>query len=506
MPTTGAAALTPQPPPGAAAPHPAAAPDAAATRAHLARHRPDLLGRYDAALPGARAAVLTRLWGALGREPVPGLTGRRTRDGRLTVELGGHTVAGPAAAARPHAAPVTAVETDRRQQDDPAALARTLGLGAAFAAELANSVANLALARAGAAAPPTLAELHALGPVAALARAEQAVVDGHPLHPCCRTRLGLTTADVLAHAPEHGAVVTPELLRVPGAHWRGPGPPEFPAHPWQAGRLRQAYPWVETVTTLGPARALMSLRTLAPLDGGPHLKTAVDVQMTSAVRTVSPAAVANGPRLSALLGRLTRDLPVTVLAETGGAGVPDRRFGFVRRAAPALGPGEIAVPLAVFAAAPPLLRDVAGADPRAWVRALTGLLGAFGTLLDRGVACEGHGQNVLVVLRGARPVRLLYRDLGGVRVSPARLRAHGEDPPPLDGDLTSDDPGELRTTLAAALGGNALGEHLAALARHTDPAPLHAETDRLGLPPVVKATTAMRLAADPLTPQWAPAA
>lgn len=493
-----------------------ALPGAADTRAHLARHRRDLLGRYDAALPGARAAVLTRLWGALGREPLPGLTGRRTRDGILAVEVGGHIVTGPVAAARAHADPIAVLSVDGAALDDPAVLAAALAPG--FGAEVANSVANLALARAGAAAPPTLAELARLGSVAALARAEQAVVDGHPLHPCCRTRGGMSTADVLAYAPEHRPVVRPVLLRVPADRWHGAGLPELPAHPWQAQRLLDAYPWLVRVGEGGPARPLMTLRTLAPVDGGPHLKTAVDVQLTSAERTVSPAAVTNGPRLSALLTRLAADLPIGVLAETGGGaalvdGHPDRRLGYLRRQAPALAAGDLAVPLAAFAAAPALLAgvvDAHGGDPAAWLAALLATLRPFAELLRRGVACEAHGQNTLVVLRAGRPARILYRDFGGVRVSPARLRAAGVDPPPVAGDLATDDPGELHTTLAAALVAGALGEHVAALARHTDPAPLHAlvtaafGVDAASAP--VKATTAMRLAADPLTPIWVRAA
>ena len=40
--------------------------------AWLDRERPDLAIRYRAQLPGARAGVLARLWGALAREPLPG--------------------------------------------------------------------------------------------------------------------------------------------------------------------------------------------------------------------------------------------------------------------------------------------------------------------------------------------------------------------------------------------------------------------------------------------------
>ena len=36
----------------------------------LRANRPDLADRFTAELPGARAAVLARLWGAIAREPL----------------------------------------------------------------------------------------------------------------------------------------------------------------------------------------------------------------------------------------------------------------------------------------------------------------------------------------------------------------------------------------------------------------------------------------------------
>src|SRR6185369_10197005 len=112
------------------------------------------------------------------------------------------------------------------------------------------------------------------------------------------------------------------------------GEPVLLAHPWQAARLRERYPWLTDDGETGPARPLMSLRTVAPVDGGRHVKTAVDMQITSAVRTVSPAAVHNGPILSALLRRLTADLPIDILAETGAGAVivdgqPQRHLAYL---------------------------------------------------------------------------------------------------------------------------------------------------------------------------------
>ncbi len=523
-------------------------PDAAQTRAALADCRPDLLAAYDAALPGARAAVLARLWGALAREPLAGVSGRARHGDRLTVTLAdGRRLCGPADAAAPFApaGPGLAVDLDGDRHDDPAGLLTALALPGAtarLAGEVANSVANLALARAARPDPPGgPPALHALAarPTDALADVEQYVVDGHPLHPCCRTRTGMSTREVLAYAPEHRPLLTLPVYRVPAGRWFGDAPPLLVVHPWQRDHVLDAYPWLLPVGTYRPARPLMSLRTLAPAGGGAHVKTAVDVQMTSAVRTVSPAAVRNGPRLSALLHTLTADQPhLSVLRETSAGaalvdGRPSRSLACLTRQAPRLAAGEVAVPLAALAAPSPAdgrplvteaVRHAYQGDPVAFLADLAQvLLPPLLVLLHRGVALEAHGQNTLVVLRDGRPRRLLYRDLGGVRVSPARLRAHGVEPPQLHGDLGTDDPDALRTTLGAALG-TATGEQVAVRSRAhgTEPATLWravaavARATYAGLPGAagdatalltgplpVKATTAMRLADDPLDPRWA---
>ncbi|WP_412735062.1 IucA/IucC family protein [Krasilnikovia sp. MM14-A1259] len=512
--------------------------DPAHTRDTLTQLRPDLLDAYDTALPAARAAVLARLLGALDREHLPGVRPAPGPAGHLHRLLDdGRLLRAPAAAAAAFAdaAPGLTVHVGDDAHTDPGNLLRALRLPGAgpLAAELDDSVANLALARADTPAPHggTGALKAAAGDPGGLGRLEQAVTDGHPLHPCCRTRTGLTTAQVLAYAPEHRPVIRLRRLRVPPDRWHGDAPPVLYAHPWQAERLRAEHPWLADDGETGPARPLMSLRTVAPLDGGDHLKTAVDVQMTSAVRTVSPAAVHNGPLLSTLLTELTRDLPLTVLAETAAGavlvdGAPDRRLAYLRRRAPHLRPGETVLPLAALAAASPadgqpLLSEAVrdhGADPYAWLTALAAVLVApLLTVLDRGVALEAHGQNTLVVLRAGHPIRLVYRDLGGVRVSARRLHTAGVGCPPLHGDLPSDDPGVLRTKLFAALG-TVLGELVAVLARHHDAEParlwagLAAAVRAAGTPDAarllhdplpVKATTAMRLAADPLDDQWA---
>ncbi|WP_425560565.1 IucA/IucC family protein [Luedemannella flava] len=393
---------------------------------------------------------------------------------------------------------------------------------------------NLALARAAQPAPtggpPALrALLSAADPLAAV---EQYVVDGHPLHPCCRTRLGMSTAEVLAYAPEHRPTVSLVEVAVPAERWLSTGeglPPRLLLHPWQAHHVAGAFPFLTPTGAHVPARPLMSLRTLAPVhEPGIHVKTAVDVQMTSAVRIVSPAAVHNGPFVSTLLTRLTAGMPaIAVLREVAAGavlvdGVPARGLSYVVRRSPDLSPGEIAVPLAALAAPSP-------ADGRPLIReAVTeGYAGAAAgflhdllalacpplfALLHAGVALEAHGQNTLVVLRDGRPVRLLYRDVGGVRLSPGRLGIAASD---LRGDLAIDDPDELRTKLVAAFVTTVLAELVTVLAREfdADAAPLWAGVAAAlraanAPPPVwrdplpLKAMTTMRLAAAPLDDTW----
>jgi len=479
------------------------APDPAATLAALHRDRPDLATPFERALPGARSAVLARLWGAYAREPIPGVR-RREQDGnRLTVHHDKGTLTGPADAAEPYApAPDgLAVRLDAVPYTDPAALARALG-HPAFAVEVDNSVANLALARAVPERKPSL--------TGTLPQLEQSVVDGHPLHPCCRTRLGMSTLDVLRYAPEHRPVVRLHLVRVPPARWYGDGPPLLLVHPWQREHVLDTYPWLVPVGRV-PARPLMSLRTMAPAGGTHHVKTAVDVRMTSAVRTVSPAAVRNGPAVTALLRALAAP-GLDVLAEDrAGAvvvdGEPSRSLAYLRRRAPRLAAGEVAVPLAALAAAVRAGHPLP--DPLGFFTALAGvLLDPLLHLLRRGVALEAHGQNTLVVLRDGRPVRLLYRDFGGVRISPAALRRQGVQAPPLHGDLATDDPAALRAKLLAAAVSGALAEQVAAFSRAYSimPALLWTRAVRPELRDgrlPVKATTAMRLATDPLTDVWA---
>ncbi|MFJ3308573.1 IucA/IucC family protein [Streptomyces sp. NPDC086549] len=506
--------------------------------------RPDLVEPFTAALPGARATVLGRLWGAFVREPLPGVTGHRRESDSLVVGL---RQGGSLSAAQSCARPFAEVPDDfvvsgpEGPISGPAELLAQLGLrtpeAERLAAELDNSVVNLALARAanagGRARPDDSAD------------AEQAVVDGHPQHPCCRTRTGMSVTDVLAYAPEHHPVVRLALLPVPADRWQSAGTwPRalregdtilVPLHPWQRDHVLARHPDLVVVDETIPARPLLSLRTLAPQGvlPGCHIKTALDVQVTNYRRTISPAEVADGPLLSDLVSALVDKAgyggSLRILRELGGGAVcvdgrPSASLAAMIRESTEchLDAGEIAVPLtAVHATGATVLSG----DPVRWLADFAGLvLPPALALLSMGVALEAHGQNTLVVLRDGRPVRVLYRDLDGVRVSPRRLARCGSTLPPLLGTRAGDDVDALRTKLFGGLVSGVFSELVDVFARThaADPRQLWgavAEVGRqvyAGLPDQgdaaaffgdtmpLKATIAMRLAENPGKAQWTP--
>ncbi|MFF1451480.1 IucA/IucC family protein [Streptomyces sp. NPDC058274] len=432
--------------------HPPSRPEAAFA-VELDAVRPDLSAPYAAALPGARAAVLSRLWRALAHEPLPWVARReRGREGLTLWLADGRRLHGPRA--DPYATTAYAAEVglDGRPCDDPAGLITALGVphGSAFAAELANSVASLALSRAGQPATDR-------APVTGW-EWEQRVVDGHPYHPNCRARPGFSVAEQLAYGPEHrpvvelgSAAVDDCLITGEWPAWlRDGGRVLIPVHPWQAEHV------LDTPSHKGPtAHPLMSLRTLA-LPEGPHIKTALSTRLTSSVRDISVYSITMSATVSAFMETVAAHtdglLDVTRTLGAVSAGSPD--LAAVVREAPEryARTGERVVPVAALATtdlprSPGWLADFARLALAAGLR-----------LLDLGVALEAHGQNLLVVLSATgAPVRLVYRDLADIRVSPARLARHGIAVPELAGRMVTDDETALRRKLFGSLIGGALG-------------------------------------------------
>lgn len=435
---------------------------------------------YLAALPAAADTVARRLVGALRREGLAGVTGSAH-----AIEL----PQGPVAARRHgfgRAEPVGDLPTP------PLDLIADLGttLGGGLPAELGSAVANLALAYARRPGLPVTTDPDVLA-----AGYERLATEGHNLHPCARTRLGWTVADVLAHDLEAGRT-TVEFVGIRrdrlvgsdlGTHLGLPGATAThaaqPVHAWQLGHLRRTRADLFAAGVLTdlpvaplPATPTAALRTLH-VPGHGYLKLSLDIQVTSTRRTISVASSRNGPVLSTLLTDLLAGEDVLLLAETGGAACADAprdATAIVRTGlAGALAPGETAVPATALTVTPPggsasvvlglMRRDHGGALPfvAAYARVLLPPLLRLAT--RHGIGLEAHLQNCLPVFRAGRPVRMVLRDVAGLRVHLPRLAARGHRLDLWPGSVVgTDDP----AVMLAKLGYTALQAHLGELVRH----------------------------------------
>lgn len=256
----------------------------------------------------------------------------------------------------------------------------------------------------------------------------------------------------------------------------------------------------------------MALRTLAPAAGGAHVKTALSTRLTSSVRDISVYSIETAAAVSAfaetLAERLDGRLHITRTLGAATAYSPD--LAAVLREPPEVyadtAAGERVLPVASLAGLPE-------ARSAAWRAAFARLaLSVCLRVLDLGVALEAHGQNLLVVLSASgSPLRLVYRDLADIRISPARLARHGLPVPPLSGRLITDDVTVLRRKLFGSLVAGALGATAGSagalredLAAASPALPATADTEALLTGPLpTKALTLMRLSPGVPGDQWA---
>jgi siderophore synthetase component len=438
-------------------------------------------------------------------------------------------------------------------------------------AELENSTVNLALALTAAdlrrrtirheaarlGVQTSLAYVEAMQRLAPtfspLAFYERWVIEGHPLHPGARMRMGMEAEDVVRYAPEWGAMPGVALVAVARTACRvvsriAEGPAEvlareypelltrvdqslrrmgkcpsdyelIPVHPWQlthtlpalhAGPIERGEVILLPECTL-PAYALISFRSFAPVqrrdEGKHHLKTAINVHMTSAVRTVSPNAVENGPVVSNVLAEIWRRedqfggrfapvcedvgihyrptepaLDDDTLAEQSkhlAAMLRENPENYVRD-------GEIALPAAALTAESPLSSEAVvvelieayarrtGTSDRSLAaveflnRYVEVSVPAFLTLMTRyGIALEGHMQNSVCVFRGGELTRLLVRDLGAIRILLERLeREHLRLELMAGSAILADDLDDLRNKVYYAFFQNHLAELIVTIVRH----------------------------------------
>lgn len=303
---------------------------------------------------------------------------------------------------------------------------------------------------------------------------DAAIDEGHPYHPCFKSRTGFDEADHRAYGPEAGnsfqlvwLAVARDLLHlalpdsedlfwqreigVQGWHElrrrsaalgiEGRDFGLIPIHPWQwrdlsEGRLKSLIQSgrVYYLGTAGdPYRASQSVRSLTnvrdPRRSG--VKLAMNIVNTSTRRTIEPHSVGTAPVLSHWLGEVIDSDPLfkgdcrlDILREHAGL-IMDRdgplggEIAAIWRESveDKLADGEAAAPfnalMAVEADGRPFIDPwVSRYGVMEWLDRLihVALLPVWRLLIVHGIATEAHGQNMVLVHRDGWPERLILRD------------------------------------------------------------------------------------------------
>ncbi len=183
---------------------------------------------------------------------------------------------------------------------------------------------------------------------------EQSVLNGHPVHPGAKTRMGMNLEDLIQYSPEWRKVVSLKLLAIDKKNSKitmdkngnlcdilfmdYPGLEEkfklemnnnglnyelydlIPVHPWQ---LKKIIPQIfqdqlrdKKIIPINSfqinARSLISFRSFATEphenNNSCHIKTSINLLTTSDVRTISPRATQSGPLISNILNSIQNNL------------------------------------------------------------------------------------------------------------------------------------------------------------------------------------------------------
>lgn len=316
-----------------------------------------------------------------------------------------------------------------------------------------------------------------------LSYSESLVVEGHPTHPLTKTKLPLTMEEVAKYSPEFEKEIPLEIMLIEQQYIQSTAIndeqqyilnhviPEYYnklrvymknlglnvgdyrvvlVHPWQYQHTiaKHFKTWVaQKILIPTPftvkSKATLSFRTMSLIGKPFHVKLPVNVQATSAVRTVSPVTTVDGPRLSEALQDMLNQFPkLKVALEPFGtyADTGDdlaRQLACIIRQKPKLeGPGSTIV-TASLVNENPVDKHVVVDSYLEWledgvtaqniktfisVYAETLITPLIAFIQDYGIALEAHMQNTVVRLGPDYDMAFLVRDLGGSRIDLATLQ------------------------------------------------------------------------------------
>lgn len=316
-----------------------------------------------------------------------------------------------------------------------------------------------------------------------LSYSESLVLEGHPTHPLTRTKLPLTTEEIRRYAPEFEKIIPLHIMLVSSSHIITTSMendeqyivnqviPELKdnlqaflkpldldindyraifVHPWQYDHVigERFKTWISDKILIPTpftveSKATLSFRTMELLHHPFHIKLPVNVQATSAVRTISTVTTVDGPKLSYALQDMLNIYPeLKVAAEPFGEYVdmdPDlaRQLACIVREKPVLTQEGSTIVSASLVNRNPVDNDVVVDSYIKWtyneltsesierfIRQYTSTLvrPLIAYIQDYGIALEAHMQNTIVNLGPNYQMNFLVRDLGGSRIDLQTLK------------------------------------------------------------------------------------
>ncbi len=319
----------------------------------------------------------------------------------------------------------------------------------------------------------------------ALGYTEGMVWDGHPSHPLTKTKLPLTVDEIQKYAPEFMKVIPLKIVLVHQSILKFTSMtdqedfvlseiiPDMESqlrqwmqmyqssldeyrvmfvHPWQYENVitEEFGQWIaEHLVIPTPftvdSKATLSFRTMRLLKYPFHIKLPMNVQATSAVRTVSTVTTVDGPKLSYQLQEMLDIYPtLTIAAEPYGAHLDveadlARQFAMIVRyaiedkkqnhtqivtaALTQINPvdGQIVIDSLIEYVYGEISQDTIVQFMTQYMQALIPPL--IGYIQKYGIALEAHQQNtVLQIDKDTHALSFIVRDLGGSRIEPQTLK------------------------------------------------------------------------------------
>ncbi len=319
----------------------------------------------------------------------------------------------------------------------------------------------------------------------ALGYTEGMVWNGHPSHPLTKTKLPLTVDEIQKYAPEFMKVIPLKIVLVHQSILKFTSMtdqedfvlseiiPDMESqlrqwmqmyqssldeyrvmfvHPWQYENVitEEFGQWIaEHLVIPTPftvdSKATLSFRTMRLLKYPFHIKLPMNVQATSAVRTVSTVTTVDGPKLSYQLQEMLDIYPtLTIAAEPYGAHLDveadlARQFAMIVRyaiedkkqnhtqivtaALTQINPvdGQIVIDSLIEYVYGEISQDTIVQFMTQYMQALIPPL--IGYIQKYGIALEAHQQNtVLQIDKDTHALSFIVRDLGGSRIEPQTLK------------------------------------------------------------------------------------